>query len=166
MEAIELKLELRDPGLARGVLRSLGATHLRTLKQVDTHYLVPSGRLMRRAEDGAPPEFIRYERADAVHPRAACFTAFTHAQASERFGAAALPERAVVQKTREVYLAGRISVHLDKVDGLGWFLELLAPLTRGEDEAATHLALHELRASLTPALGEPLSASYADLVAP
>lgn len=164
MEAIELKLELRDPALARTILRSLGAAHVRTLAQVDTHYQVPSGRLMRRVEDNGPPEFIRYERADAAHPRAARCAAFTHAQASERFGAAPLPERATIRKTREVFLRGRITVHLDNIERLGWFVELVAPITRDQDEAACHVALHDLRESLAPALGEPLSPGYADLL--
>ncbi|MCC6660776.1 MAG: CYTH domain-containing protein [Phycisphaerales bacterium] len=165
MEAIELKLELRDPALARAILRTVGAAHVHTIDQADTHYLVPTGRLMRRVEDGGPPEFIRYERADAAHPRAARCAAFTHAQASERFGAAPLPERAAVRKSREVYLRGRVSVHLDRVDRLGWFIELVAPITREQDEAACHVALQDLRETLAPALGEPLSPGYADLIA-
>ena len=165
LDAVELKLELRDPALARSILRSLGAVSVAPLGQADTHYRVARGRVLRRQADGAEPEFLVYERADAAYPRVSRSHRYTAAQAQERFGEAVLPVLAEVRTRREVHVLGAARAHLDEVEGLGWFLELVAPISREHDEAACHVAVHDLRQALGPALGEPLSVSYADLVA-
>jgi hypothetical protein len=100
--------------------------------------------------------------------------------------ASALGIRVVVRKRRELWLIGRTRVHLDRVDGLGTFLELEVVLpaggsgqavdaegaseragaveAEGAQEAAGAAEAERLRNALAPVLGPPIGGSYADLV--
>ncbi|MBK7406434.1 MAG: CYTH domain-containing protein [Phycisphaerales bacterium] len=164
MHNIEYKAELRDTSVARAACRAVGASHIITLNQTDTYFRVPSGRLKRRECDGEPTEWIFYDRKDESRPRLSCFTIYSDAQARERFGVAPLPELVVVRKKRDLYLLDNIRIHLDEVEGLGTFLEFEALVSPGFPVAKCHASVDRLRAAFGPALGEPLSASYSDLL--
>ena len=77
----------------------------------------------------------------------------------------ALPVWIVVKKHREVFMLGNVRIHLDRVEGLGAFLEFEALVSRDHPEAGCHEALADLRAGLGPVLGEPIACGYSDLVA-
>lgn len=164
MHNVEYKAELRDLAMARAACHAVGATHIITLEQTDTYFRVPSGRLKRRECRGEPTEWIFYDRRDEARPRLSCFTIYSDAMARERFGVAPLPELVVVRKTRDLYLFENVRIHLDEVEGLGQFLEFEALVSPGFPVAKCHGVVDRLRATFGPALGEPLSCSYADLV--
>lgn len=164
MHNVEYKAELRDLAMARAACGAIGAAHIITLEQVDTYFRVPSGRLKRRECEGEPTEWIFYDRRDEARPRLSCFTIYSDVQARERFGVAPLPELVVVRKTRDLYLYENARIHLDEVEGLGRFLEFEALVSPGFPVARCHAIVDQLRASFGPALGEPLSCSYADLI--
>lgn len=165
MQNIEFKCELRDPALARAVCRGMGAAPVDLLEQVDTYFKLADGRLKRRESAGHPAEYIFYHRDNLSRPRISRFSIYTAAEALERFGTVPLPTWVVVRKRREVYLINNVRVHLDDVEGLGSFLELEALVSPRMNVARCHRAIAELRRALAPALGEPISASYSDLVA-
>jgi adenylate cyclase class IV len=165
MRNVELKLELRDIALARSILRTLGATHAGRLEQTDTYYKVADGRFKRRECPGGPPEYIAYQRADAARPRVSDYTLYTEAQAIERFGARPQPVWVVVRKSRELFLRGNVRIHLDRVEGLSDFLEFEAVISNDWDISRCQGAIRDLRTALAPALGEPVSVGYAELVA-
>lgn len=165
MRNLEYKAELREPDIARAVLRQIGAVCHGSARQIDTYYRVPSGRLKRRQTDGCVPEVIYYTRPDDTAPTMSVYTRMTDTDARARFGEAPLPVRCVVAKTRELWRLGRTRIHLDEVDTLGWFVEF----EREMDETEMNLdraqgELRRLREHLAPALGEPLSRGYADLI--
>jgi adenylate cyclase class IV len=166
---IELKLELRDAALARAVVVRLGGKRVARLVQTDTYFRLASGRLKRREQEGEegplPVEYIHYERADAARVRPSDFTILSESEALTRFGTLAMPIWVVVKKEREVYMVEWTRVHLDRVDRLGTFLEFESLVAGKNDEAACRGAVARLREALGPALGEPLSLSYADLLA-
>lgn len=164
MHNVEYKAELRDPVMARAACQAIGAAFIITLRQVDTYFRVPSGRLKRRECEGEPTEWIFYDRRDEARPRLSCFTIYSEAMARERFGVAPLPELVVVRKTRDLYLHENVRIHLDEVEGLGRFLEFEALVSPGFPVARCHAAVDQLRATFGPALGEPLSCSYSDLL--
>lgn len=164
MHNVEYKAELRDMAMARAACRAVGASHIITLEQTDTYFRVPSGRLKRRECVGEPTEWIFYDRKDEARPRLSCFTIYGDAQARERFGVAPLPELVVVRKTRDLYLLDNVRIHLDEVEDLGRFLEFEALVSPGFPVAKCHASVDRLRATFAPALGEPLSCSYADLL--
>ena len=70
-----------------------------------------------------------------------------------------------VRKQRLLFMAGRTRIHLDRVEGLGEFLELEVVLRDGESVEAGMAEAHELLASLQIAPHQLLSGAYLDLLA-
>jgi predicted adenylyl cyclase CyaB len=76
----------------------------------------------------------------------------------------ALPEVAVVEKTRRLFLRENVRIHLDTVDGLGSFVELEAVAVPGSDLTAEREAVDQLRRALEIVDDDLLGESYAELV--
>ncbi|MBK7190771.1 MAG: class IV adenylate cyclase [bacterium] len=95
-----------------------------------------SGRLKLRAFAEGHGELIYYRRADAVGPKESFYTIapVEDPDALRRALTLALGAVGRVRKRRTLYLVGRTRVHLDRVEGLGEFLELEVVLL--DDETA------------------------------
>jgi hypothetical protein len=61
---IELKARCPDLARAAEAARKLGATRVGALRQHDTYFVVPTGRLKLREMDGKPAELVFYQRAN------------------------------------------------------------------------------------------------------
>jgi len=157
----------------RARLITLGA-RLTTLRQVDTYLVVPHGRLKLRESipsDGPPSaELIAYHRPDALDTRWSTYHRVpidaSHAQALAAALTAALGCRGVVDKERTFATLGRTRVHLDRVSGLGEFIEL--ETVTGDDDAASAAAeLAAVASSLGITLTEAdlIAGSYSNLLA-
>lgn len=164
MQNVECKYELRDLPLARSIARAIGSTFIGTLKQKDTYYRLTAGRLKRRECIGESPEFIFYDRSDESRPRLSNFTIYTESEAQTRFGTHPLPVWLTVFKTRDLFMFENVRIHLDTVENLGTFLEFEALVSPSHHMSQCHSILNILKAKFAPALGEPLSTSYADLL--
>ncbi len=173
MRNIEYKAELRDPDLARAIAQEIGAYLVVRAHQTDTYYKVVTGRVKKReatAIDRAvavpePVEYIVYSRADRVDTRVSDFSVLSEREFRERFGQTGPPAWLTVTKTRELWMWKSVRVHIDNVDELGWFFEIESLVARPDLEPeAARLAEH-IRATFMPALGEPVSTSYSDLLA-
>lgn len=165
MQNVECKYELRDLPLARSIARAIGSTFIGNLKQKDTYYRLTTGRLKRRECIGEPPEYIFYDRSDDSRPRLSSFMIYTQAEAQTRFGSHPLPVWITVLKTRELFMYENVRIHLDTVEDLGTFLEFEALVSPSHHMSQCHSILNILKAKFAPALGEPLSSSYSDLLA-
>ncbi|MFG0307449.1 MAG: class IV adenylate cyclase [Phycisphaerales bacterium JB040] len=173
MKNVEFKAELRDPTLAAGILRTLGARFTTRMRQTDTYYRVVHGRLKKRetqvirpaGSPDEPVEVIYYQREDALKPKISDFTIYTESEAAARFGPDPLPVWVVVTKTRSLYMLGPTRIHLDEVEGLGAFVEFESMVSSSNPEQAARRHNEELRAALAHVLGEPLAMSYSDLLA-
>lgn len=165
MQNVEFKAELRDLALARTLLRKIHATHLDTLEQTDTYYRLTDGRLKKRETKGQPTEVIFYHRENAARARLSRFTIYSQTQARQHFGAAELPVWVKVVKVRELYMHSGVRIHLDKVEGLGTFIEFEALVTSQTPQATCYQAVELLKQALLPVMGEMLSHSYCDMVA-
>jgi adenylate cyclase, class 2 len=166
VQNVEIKAELRDPALARQILIApgIGATWILQLRQTDTYYKVPAGRLKKRECPGEPTEYIFYDRSDKPAARLSHFKIYSEAQAAERFGTTPLPVMVVVPKIRDLYMLGNVRIHLDQVENLGWFVELEALVSPQHSVAACHQVIADLRAKLAPVLGETIAVGYSDLL--
>lgn len=164
MHNVEYKAELRAPGIARATCRAIGAARVAVLRQTDTYFRVPNGRLKRRECEGERTEWIFYERSNEAKPRLSSFTIYSEEHARTRFGTNPLPELVVVRKTRELHLLDNVRIHLDQVEGLGTFFELEAMVSPEFPVPRCHAAVDRIRATFAQVLGEPLSGSYADLM--
>jgi len=173
MKNVEFKAELRDVALAEAIVRKLGGRFVMTMRQTDTYYKVVRGRLKKRETEilnpagtpADPPEIIFYERPDALRPKVSEFTIFTEEQARRRYGQEPLPVWLVVTKVRQLYMLGPTRIHLDDVDGLGRFVEFESMVSSSNPEAEAMKHNVMLREALTHVLGEPLAASYSDMLA-
>jgi adenylate cyclase class 2 len=164
MHNVEFKAELRDYDLAKTICKAIGATEAIVLDQTDTYYKVPSGRLKKREQTGQEPEYIFYDRANKAEARLSHYVIYDEPTAKQRFACDTLPVLVVVSKQRLVYLTGNIRIHLDKVVGLGTFLEIEAVVSRAHNVRACHDKVIELKAKLLPAIGEMISMSYSDMM--
>lgn len=168
MQNVEFKAELRDPGLARTICRALeagGAQFVGTLRQTDTYFRVPDAKLKKREVPGAPTEYIFYNRPNRSRPKLSSYTIYTEAQALERFGTTPLPVWVVVNKSRDLYMHKGVRIHIDRVEGLGEFIEFEAVVAHEHNLSSCHAIIEELRAAFGPAMGEPIACGYAELLA-
>ena len=172
MKNLELKAELRDPNLARIICQQLMASKIGKIRQTDTYYNVTRGRLKKResvaVERGVgspePIEYIFYERPNTVSAKVSEYHIYTEEQVRERFGQQDLPVWVEVIKNRELYLYESVRIHIDDVLDLGWYFEYEILVDENTDMDDANALADRLRSTFLPALGEPISGSYADLI--
>ncbi len=164
MQNIEFKAELRDLDAARTQCQILNAQHIGFLRQTDTYFKLPDGRLKIREAPGEPIEWIYYHRSDQVSPKVSNYTILSDDQARRRWGTHSLREWLIVRKIRDLWMLENTRIHLDEVDRLGDFLELEAVVSREHDQAECRLIVEEIRSVFAPILGEQVAVSYSDLM--
>ena len=76
----------------------------------------------------------------------------------------ALGIRAVVKKTRHLYISGQTRIHLDDVEGLGHFMELEVVLTPGQSEAEAQAIAEEMMHTLGIRKETLIEGAYVDLL--
>ena len=168
MKNIEFKAELRNIGLARSICLVMDARSMGVVLQTDEYVRVPEGRLKRRVERNEDTgtireEWIWYDRADRTNARVSRWTSLDETQVAVRWPSLDRKISNIIIKRRELWRAGNVRVHLDAVAGLGNFLDMEGIVGIGDDPAATRLRVGTLIGKFRPALGEPVSGSYADL---
>jgi adenylate cyclase class IV len=128
--------------------RQLTCAPIERLHQIDTYLEVPTGRLKLREIRAAETkdviiraELIAYARVNAEGSRWSTYEVVPigaeHAPAMLRGLLLTHAERVRIDKLRHVALIGQTRVHLDRVEGLGAFVELETVIgTQEDDEAA------------------------------
>jgi adenylate cyclase class 2 len=161
---VELKATDPDPDRSLAVCLELGADDRGVLVQRDTYFRVPDGRLKLREETPGGAALIQYHRPDAAHARESRYriVAIDDPAALKEALDAALGTLVVVDKERRLLLWEGVRIHLDRVAGLGSFLELEGVAAEDADLARER----ERVARLSEALGldgdRILSDSYSD----
>jgi len=159
----ELKARIPSLETAREDALRCGARFVATVRQTDTYFVVPYGRLKLRQVDGEGSELIYYNREELRDERWSQYTTIPVAEpiATRDVLAASLGTRVVVRKSREVFLHRMTRIHLDLVDGLGSFLEFEVQ-DAGELESIREMEL--LRREFRIGPGSVVRSSYADLL--
>jgi len=137
------------------------------IEQDDAFFAVPHGRLkLRRLNDGSA-ELIHYQRPDTGEAKASDYVRVPVADPAallEALGrACGLLGR--VRKRRWLLLVGQTRVHLDRVEGLGDFMELEVVLHDGQSDADGSAIAELLMHELGLAGAERLAGAYLDLSA-
>jgi len=160
----EFKARLRDEKRARAVLKQLGARLVGTDHQADTYFQVPSGRLKVR-EGRIENALIYYRRSNTPRARRATvdMMLLPRRNSLRAILAAALGVRVVVDKRREIYFVRNVKIHLDRVRGLGKFVEVEAISRSGDLKRIRAQARHFQKLFGIPS-SEIVGKSYADLV--
>ncbi len=138
----------------------------REIIQDDTFFRCDSGRLKLRAFADGRGELIYYRRADAAGPKESFYTIapVEDPDALRRALALALGAVGRVRKHRTLYLVGRTRVHLDRVEGLGEYLELEVVLRDDETAEAGEAEAHALMGALGIAPAQLVEGAYLDLL--
>lgn len=161
-----LEIKVRVPSLAEFRRRLTALPHCQRLPvqwQCDHYFLTRRGYLKLRIVSDGGGELIFYER-----PRrcGACRSHYSRWPVADprvllRLLTGALGIDAVVRKAREVFLLENARVHLDRVAGLGTFVEIEVVVERGAPQAE-RLMQRILKDLRTPAAST--SGSYRDLL--
>lgn len=163
---IEIKARVRDRARLRHLAEALSDTPCVTLRQEDTFFNAPGGRLKLRSLAPDQGQLIYYVRDDATGPKRSDYviSTTTEPDALKAVLAAALGIRGVVRKQRLLYMVGHTRIHLDEVDGLGAFVELEVVLLPGQSEQEGRAAAVELMAKLGIQDSDLIEAAYMDLL--
>jgi adenylate cyclase class IV len=124
------------------------------------------GRLKLRESPGAVAELISYRRADRDGPKVCNYriVPVMDPEATASALADALGVRVVVEKARRLILWRDVRIHLDRVAGLGSFVELEAVSDAPGGLVAEEAKIAELRAALAITDDLLVARGYADLL--
>ena len=163
-----VELKARDPDPARSLerCRSLGAEDRGEVRQRDTYFAAPGGRLKLREQEPGGAELIAYERPDAAQARESRYRIVPVADAAALRAAlqAALGTTVVVDKRRRLFVWEGVRIHLDRVEGLGDYVELEGVAADDSDLASERALVARLRVELGIADDALLASGYADLL--
>ena len=177
---IEIKARCPAP-LSKGVLsdsiqailkahnaRFIGLDH-----QIDTYFRVPNGRLKLR-EGNIENALIHYNRANQSGPKQSDVTLLkspNEVATLKKILTDSVGILAVVDKKREIYFIENVKFHLDKVVGLGNFVEIEAINSENVDNTEGVLSPEVLHAQCRFYMGlfdiqesDLLTNSYSDMV--
>jgi adenylate cyclase class IV len=137
------------------------------IDQDDTFFVCPAGRLKLRMFPTGQGELIFYRRADQQDPKESYYLRSpTSAPETLRESLSqAYGQAGRVQKHRTLFVAGRTRIHLDRVVGLGPFLELEVVLEEHESSEVGVREAHELMIVLGVEPSQLVEGAYVDLLA-
>ncbi|MDX1650336.1 MAG: class IV adenylate cyclase [Myxococcota bacterium] len=149
---LEIKARCDDLDAVRERARTVATRWVGVDRQVDTYFRTARGRLKLRESSLSGGQLVPYLRPDRPGPRRSDYLVVPVEDpvALRELLSALLGVHRVVRKEREIALAGNVRIHLDRVDGLGSFVELEAVYDGGEEAEAGE---REKVARLMEALG-------------
>jgi len=162
---VEIKARCTRQAKIRSLLQERSARFVGKDHQIDTYFRVQKGRLKLR-EGTIEQTLIYYERADKQGAKASHVELYKHPGAGlKAVLTQSLGVLAVVDKRREIYFIDNVKVHLDRVEGLGTFVEIEAIDEEGtigemrlREQCEHYMALFEI------AEEDLVSVSYSDML--
>lgn len=164
---IEIKARVADLAALRARAVALVGCEPELIEQDDSFFAVPHGRLkLRQFVDGSA-ELIHYHRADTVDAKASDYVrvAAPDAEGLRLALTRALGSLGRVRKQRWLLLHGATRIHLDRVEGLGDFMELEVVLRDGQSDADGVATAEALMHALELAEAPRMAGAYLDLLA-
>lgn len=164
---IELKAHCQDLDGARARAKALATRWVGIDEQVDTYFVTQAGRLKLRESSLHGAQLVPYLRPDEASARRSDYQVIPveDAPATKALLTTILGLHTVVRKQREIALVDNVRIHLDRVEGLGSFLELEAVF---DGDPAREAAELDKVTSLADALGireaDRIENSYEQLV--
>ena len=147
--------------------RQLAGGEPELIVQDDTFFKVPHGRLKLREFADGSAELIHYHRPNHGDTRASDYVRLPVPEpaALREALARACGIAGRVRKQRWLLLAGATRIHLDRVEGLGDFMELEVVLANGQTDAYGSAVADALMQSLGLTGAERVAQGYLDLLA-
>ena len=132
---IEIKAKCSNHDSVREILLSGNAEFKGVDHQVDSYFDVNAGRLKLR-EGNIENALIHYNREDKDEPKESDVLLYKTSKNSllKELLTKALGKTVTIDKEREIYFIDNVKFHLDKVKGLGNFVEIEAIGNDSEDK--------------------------------
>jgi predicted adenylyl cyclase CyaB len=162
---IEIKAYAREFDKIRKIAEKISDTPCEVIKQEDTFFITPSGRLKLRVLGEKRAQLIWYTRPDQEGPKRSDYEIFEtdNPEKLKSVLGAAYGVRGVVKKTRYLYLVGQTRVHLDDVSGLGQFMELEVVMRNGQPDAEGQAIAEDLMNQLGVSQSDLIDGAYMDM---
>ena len=122
---VEIKARCDDPDKIEKILKEKGADYKGTDHQVDTYFRVSEGRLKLR-EGQIENALICYNRKNTVGPKVSEVLLYKTNPGSslKQILEKSLKVLTVVDKKRKIFFIGHVKFHIDRVQGLGEYVEI------------------------------------------
>ena len=165
---IEIKATIKDFATVKQLVEKLSDTPCEVIRQEDTFFHTPNGRLKLRIRDSASDSglLIYYDRENRSGPKQSNYIiSLTSDPVSlKTILSNALGIRGVVRKQRLLYRVGNTRIHLDEVEGLGSFLELEVELSPGHSQEQGEATAINLMTKLGVEQTDLIEGAYIDLL--
>ena len=135
---VEIKARIENVALLAPKVAELATEGPLELAQDDTFFTCTTGRLKLRAFSNDAGELIFYRRVNQPGPKESFYikSPTSSPETLRESLSLAYGQIGRIRKYRTLFLVGRTRVHLDRVEGLGHFLELEVQLV--DDESSEH----------------------------
>ena len=163
---IELKARIDSVEAVMPVAQALADGPPQAIAQDDSFFVCAQGRLKLRDFGDGTGELIHYERADTAGPKLSDYVRVPTSEPAALREALARAQGVLgrVRKTRWLLLAGQTRIHLDRLDGLGDFVELEVVLRDDQSEAEGVAIADALLQALGVSPTQRLAGAYLDLL--
>ncbi len=164
---VEIKAILKDREAVLAAVANRSDGPPETIVQHDFFFPCSEGRLKLRMFERGRGELIRYEREDVAGARSSSYQIARTPDPEVLLDilTQALGRLGEVKKTRILYLIGQTRVHIDRVEGLGDFLELEVVLRPEQSEDEGKQIAEELLTELGIEKNRVIAEAYIDLLA-
>jgi len=163
---IEIKARIENVAQLTPKVAALATEGPLEIAQDDTFFNCVSGRLKLRAFSNDAGELIFYRRVNQSGPKESFYlrSPTSSPETLRESLSLAYGQIGRIRKYRTLFLVGRTHVHLDRVEGLGHFLELEVMLV--DDEPAEHgvREASQLMDKLGIEPGQLIEGAYLDLL--
>jgi predicted adenylyl cyclase CyaB len=134
--------------------------------QDDTFFACPNGRMKLRTFSDTEAELIFYQRPNHAGPKESVYLKFqiTEPEKTREVLSKAYGQTGRVRKHRTLFIIGRTRIHLDRVEGLGDFMELEVVLAEKEPNESGVLVANELLGKLGIPPDALIEGAYVDLL--
>ena len=163
---VEIKAVLRDRDAVIAAASRKTDSVPEIISQYDIFFRCGAGRLKLRVFHPECGELIQYEREDRVGPRCSQYQiAYTSTpEILLNILTRTLGRVGEVRKTRILFRVGQTRVHIDRVEGLGDYLELEVVLRPEQTEADGQLIAESLLSDLGVEKSQFIAEAYVDLL--
>ncbi len=163
---IEIKARIEGVESLLSRARPLADGPPQVIEQDDSFFVCARGRLKLRDFGDGTGELIHYQRADTAGPKLSDYVRVPTREPAALREALARAQGVLgrVRKTRWLLQAGQTRIHLDRVQGLGDFLELEVVLRDGQSEVDGVAMADALLQALGVSPSQRLAGAYLDLL--
>ncbi len=163
---IEIKARIESVEALLPKVKALADRGPEEKDQDDTFFLCPNGRLKLRTLSSQEGQLVFYKRPDQKGPKE-CFYLVSETREPDLLREILLQAYGAcgrVRKHRTSFMAGRTRVYLDRVEGLGDFLELEVMLREAEAAEDGVAEAYNLLARLGVDSARLIDVAYVDLL--